>query len=141
MRGGRFFCSSVSTNLMNRRPCRTVHCGAEAQSQFVDKKILKENPELEIYKHYDSARQPEVYSYKAEYEASVRTVDAALGDFFGFLHRHPWFDEALIIITGDHRDSFERGYLYHGEELYDKLKLGTTGDSLSWAKQRRECRG
>jgi arylsulfatase A-like enzyme len=85
------------------------------RSQFVDKR----NTELEIYKHYDSALQPEVDSYKAEYEASVRTVDAALGDFFGFLRRQPWFDEALIIITGDHGDSFERGYLYHGEELYE----------------------
>ena len=49
-------------------------------SQFVDKR----STEPEIYKHYDSALQPEVDSYKAEYEASVRTVDAALGGFFEF---------------------------------------------------------
>jgi arylsulfatase A-like enzyme len=84
-------------------------------SQFVDKR----NTEPEIYKHYDSALQPEVDLYKAEYEASVRAVDAALGGFLSFLRRQSWFDEAMIIITGDHGDSFERGYFYHGEELYE----------------------
>ena len=82
-------------------------------SQLVEKKKF----ELEPYKHYDRSLQPEVDSYKAEYEASVRAVDAGLGRFFDDLRRQPWFDDSLVILTADHGDSFERGYLYHGAEL------------------------
>lgn len=84
-------------------------------SQLVEKKKF----ELEPYKHYDRSLQPEVDSYKAEYDASVRAVDAGLGQFFDNLRRQPWFDDSLVILTADHGDSFERGYLYHGAELYE----------------------
>ena len=84
-------------------------------SQMVEKKKF----ELEPYKHYDRSLQPEVDSYKAEYEASVRAVDAGLGKFFDDLRRQSWFDDSLVILTADHGDSFERGYLYHGAELYE----------------------
>lgn len=83
--------------------------------QLVEKKKF----ELVPYQHYDRALQPEVDSYKAEYEASVRAVDAGLGRFFDELRRQPWFDDSLVILTADHGDSFERGYLYHGAELYE----------------------
>jgi arylsulfatase A-like enzyme len=83
--------------------------------QLVEKKKF----ELEPYNHYAHSLQPEVDSYKAEYEASVRAVDAGLGQFFDELRSQPWFDDSLVILTADHGDSFERGYLYHGAELYE----------------------
>ena len=49
----------------------------------------------------------------------MRAVDAGLGQFFDDLRRQPWFDDSLVILTADHGDSFERGYLYHGPELYE----------------------
>ena len=81
--------------------------------------IGQKKAELELYNHYDGSLQPEVDSHKAEYEASVRAVDAGLGRFFDDLRRQPWFDDSLVILTADHGDSFERGYLYHGAELYE----------------------
>jgi arylsulfatase A-like enzyme len=81
--------------------------------------VYKKKNEPGIYTHYDDALQPEVDSYKADYESSVRDVDLALGNFFSFLRRQPWFDDSLVILTADHGESFERGYLYHGEELYE----------------------
>jgi arylsulfatase A-like enzyme len=84
-------------------------------SQIVEKKEF----ELEPYKRYDPSLQPEVDSYKAEYEAAVRVVDKGLGQFFDDLRRQSWFDDSLVILTADHGDSFERGYLYHGAELYE----------------------
>ena len=81
--------------------------------------IGQKKAELELYNHYDGSLQPEVDLHKAEYEASVRAVDAGLGRFFDDLRRQPWFDDSLVILTADHGDSFERGYLYHGAELYE----------------------
>ena len=81
--------------------------------------VGKKKFELVPYQHYDRALQPEVDAYKAGYEATVRAVDAGLGQFFDDLRRQPWFDDSLVILTADHGDSFERGYLYHGAELYE----------------------
>jgi len=75
--------------------------------------------DLEPYRHYDSSLQPEVDAYRAEYIDSVRGVDAGLGQFLDDLKRQPWFARSLVILTGDHGDSFKRGYLYHGAELYE----------------------
>ena len=72
-----------------------------------------------FYAQYDSSLQPEVDGYRAEYEASVRDVDSGLGKFFGFLQRHSWLESSLVIFTADHGESFERGYLGHGEELHE----------------------
>jgi len=84
-------------------------------SEWFDQKKTHVRP----YSHYDSALQPEVELFKTEYRSSVRAVDTALGQFFDNLRRQPWFDASMVILTGDHGDSFERGYLYHGEELYE----------------------
>ncbi|MGE5220415.1 MAG: sulfatase [Chloroflexota bacterium] len=72
-----------------------------------------------FYAHYDRRLQPLVNAYKRRYEASVRVVDKELGAFFDFLEGQSWFGNSLIIFTGDHGESFERGYLGHGEELYE----------------------
>jgi arylsulfatase A-like enzyme len=74
---------------------------------------------MRFYSHYDSDVQSTVDGLKKLYEASVHRVDAELEKFFSFLASKPWFRNTLIIVTADHGESFERGYLNHGEELYE----------------------
>lgn len=74
---------------------------------------------LEFYSHYPDVFQTVVDAYKTQYDASIRTVDVALGKFFASLKEQSWFDNAVIIFTADHGESFERGYFYHGEALYE----------------------
>jgi hypothetical protein len=100
------------------------------RSQFVDKR----NTELEIYKHYDSALQPEVDSYKAEYEASGAHRRRGAGRLLRFSSPATLVRRGANNYHRDHGDSFERGYLYHGEELYENSTWVSTGDSLSWQK-------
>lgn len=76
-------------------------------------------PRLEFYAHYAAVFQPLVDAYRVAYEASVRRVDAGLEKLFADLKQNAWFDNSLIIFTADHGESFERGYFYHGEELYE----------------------
>jgi arylsulfatase A-like enzyme len=88
-------------------------------SRLISELVGSRKNGVEPYKHYDIARQPEVDAYRAEYLDSVRGVDAGLGQFLDDLRRQAWFDRSLVILTGDHGDSFKRGYLYHGAELYE----------------------
>jgi len=75
--------------------------------------------ELKLYAPYPPSAQPLVDQYRVEYEESIRQVDAALGEFLKWLENQSWFSKSLLIVTGDHGESFERGYLNHGEELYE----------------------
>jgi arylsulfatase A-like enzyme len=88
-------------------------------SRFLKQIWTRDQSKMEFYGHYDPALQPVVDGYKAEYGSLVRAVDTELGRLFSFLHRQSWFDNSLVIITADHGESFERGYLNHGEELYE----------------------
>jgi arylsulfatase A-like enzyme len=71
------------------------------------------------YTQYNQAFQPTVDGYREAYEASVRRVDSELGKFLAFLANRSLLDGSLLVVTGDHGESFERGYLGHGEELYE----------------------
>jgi arylsulfatase A-like enzyme len=72
-----------------------------------------------FYAYYDAASQPVVDGYRRDYELAVRAVDAELGNFLRFLEDSLRMDGTLLVITADHGESFERGYLGHGEELYE----------------------
>ena len=88
-------------------------------SRLISKLAGSGKNDLEPYGRYDSSRQSEVDAYRAEYHVSVRGLDAGIGQFLDELRRQPWFDRSLVILTGDHGESFKRGYLYHGAELYE----------------------
>lgn len=74
---------------------------------------------VRYYARYGRAGQPAVDVYRTEYEAKVRNIDSALGQFFGFLEKRSLWENSLVVFTRDHGESFERGYLGHGEELYE----------------------
>jgi arylsulfatase A-like enzyme len=75
--------------------------------------------ELKTFAAYSPESQPMVDNYKRQYEAAVQRVDSALGELIGWLEAKAWFSNSLLIVTGDHGESFERGYMNHGEELYE----------------------
>lgn len=59
----------------------------------------------------------------AAYDAEIRSMDAALGDFFDALRRLGLYDRSMIIVTSDHGEEFgERGYVgWHSHTLFDEL--------------------
>lgn len=60
--------------------------------------------------------------YIGRYDEGVAANDAALGDFLDFLVKQGLYEDALIIITADHGESFGHGYGQHGgPELYEDL--------------------
>jgi arylsulfatase A-like enzyme len=63
--------------------------------------------------------QPGVDFYRDQYEESVSYLDAQLGEFLQSLASPPASENVAVIFTGDHGESFERGYMNHGEELYE----------------------
>lgn len=71
------------------------------------------------YSHYDPKYQPVVDAYRVQYEKEVQRLDDELGKFWRFLREQSMAEESLLIVTADHGESFERGYMYHGEELYE----------------------
>lgn len=71
------------------------------------------------YARYDPDAQPEVDSYRDEYDESVRYLDEALGKFLGEIDRALGRKKVVIAITADHGESFERGYMNHGADLFE----------------------
>ena len=59
----------------------------------------------------------------AAYDAEIRSMDAAIGQFFAFLRQRDLYDRSLIILTSDHGEEFgERGKVgWHSHTLFDEL--------------------
>lgn len=95
-------------------PPDTHTIGAEGKLSGIEAK-----EPVRFYARYEPVQQPLVDLYKSQYEESVRMVDGELGALFRFLESRSWFGNSLVIVTGDHGESFEHGYLGHGEELYE----------------------
>ena len=59
---------------------------------------------------------------RALYEAEVRGLDAAIGDLFHGLEAQGFLDDALIVVTSDHGESFlEHGTTVHGKNYYPEV--------------------
>ncbi len=59
---------------------------------------------------------------RARYAGAVDRVDGALGAFFGGLRSAGRYDDALVIVTGDHGlELGDHGGAWDGETLYDEL--------------------
>ncbi|MGE5302444.1 MAG: sulfatase [Alphaproteobacteria bacterium] len=71
------------------------------------------------YSRYGIELQPAVDAYRDQYEESISFLDAELGRFLGDIERLQWANSLLVILTGDHGESFERGFMNHGEDLYE----------------------
>jgi len=62
---------------------------------------------------------------KERYDDAIRYLDQQIGQLFDVLRREGIYDEALIIVTSDHGESFgERGRLSHGNSVYqDQIRV------------------
>jgi arylsulfatase A-like enzyme len=63
---------------------------------------------------YDLARQATVDKVRLRYQETILGADESLGVFLDDLERQGLLDRALVVITSDHGESFERGVLRHG---------------------------
>ncbi len=71
---------------------------------------------------YAAAQQPLVDKHRLRYRESLIAADAWLGDFLDQLERQGRLKNAIMVITADHGESFEKGYLGHaGAPLHQPL--------------------
>lgn len=63
---------------------------------------------------YDLKRQSTVDKNRLRYQETIRGADESLGRFLQELERQGRLERALLIVTSDHGESFERGVLRHG---------------------------
>ena len=78
---------------------------------------------VHLYDPHDPYEPPARYfqKYKGRpYDGEIAYADTALGNFLGFVKRHSWYKNALIVVVGDHGESLgEHGEDTHGIFLYD----------------------
>ncbi|OHB37972.1 MAG: hypothetical protein A3C38_06090 [Planctomycetes bacterium RIFCSPHIGHO2_02_FULL_50_42] len=70
---------------------------------------------------YEESEQPYVDKMRARYDEFILYVDACFHSFLETLKEKGLYDNSLIIVSSDHGESFEKGYLYHGQspQLYE----------------------
>jgi arylsulfatase A-like enzyme len=69
--------------------------------------------------YYPPSSQLTVDGYRAHYEESIRFLDYQLERFLVGLERKGLSRNLLLLFVSDHGESFGRGYLGHGDELYE----------------------
>jgi arylsulfatase A-like enzyme len=71
---------------------------------------------------YAEVDQANVDKHRLRYQESIMAADADLGAFLDTLERKGRLSNTLIVITADHGESFERGFLGHaGPMLHEAL--------------------
>ena len=80
----------------------------------VNKKISSD-----YYSRYKPELQPFVDAHRDHYEEAIEYLDFEIAKFVNRLKESRKTSNSLLIITGDHGESFERGFLNHGEDLYE----------------------
>jgi arylsulfatase A-like enzyme len=66
---------------------------------------------------YPTELQPLIDKHRLRYGESIIGADEALGRFLDELERQGRLDRALVVITSDHGESFERGFMGHAGDL------------------------
>ncbi len=71
---------------------------------------------------YAASQQGLVDKHRLRYREAIMGADEALGHFLDELQSQGKLDRALVIVTSDHGESFERGYIGHaGEWLHEAV--------------------
>ncbi len=71
------------------------------------------------YGRYQPDLQSFVDAHRDHYDEAIEYLDSELAKFATALRQNSKTDNTLLIITADHGESFERGFLNHGEDLYE----------------------
>jgi len=78
---------------------------------------------VHLYDPHDPYEPPPPYSqiYKDHlYDGEIAYADSALGNFLRYLKLHKWYENAIIVVVGDHGEGLgEHGEDTHGIFLYD----------------------
>jgi choline-sulfatase len=78
---------------------------------------------VHLYDPHDPYEPPLPYSqiYKDRpYDGEIAYADSALGNFVAYLKAHAWYENAIVIVVGDHGEGLgEHGEDTHGIFLYD----------------------
>lgn len=83
------------------------------------KSLLPDNIE------YPAGQQALVDKHRLRYRESLLAADAALGAQLDRLEASGWLSKAIVVISTDHGESFEKGYLGHaGARLHDAVMHG-----------------
>ncbi|WP_457445544.1 sulfatase family protein [Roseateles sp. P5_E4] len=71
---------------------------------------------------YNPPQQALIDKHRLRYREAIMGADEALGRFLDELDRRGKLDGALVIVTSDHGESFERGYIGHaGQWLHEAV--------------------
>ena len=63
----------------------------------------------------------EIAKIKNKYKNSVYYVDTLFGKFIAAIKKKGWYDDSIIIVTGDHGEEFfEHGHLAHSSTLFNE---------------------
>jgi choline-sulfatase len=78
---------------------------------------------VHLYDPHDPYEPPPPYSQTYQgrlYDGEIAYADSALGNFVAFLKQHGWYENALVIVVGDHGEGLgEHHENTHGIFLYD----------------------
>ncbi len=78
---------------------------------------------VHLYDPHDPYEPPLPYSqiYKDHlYDGEIAYADSALGNFVAYLKAHDWYENAIVVVVGDHGEGLgEHGEDTHGVFLYD----------------------
>ena len=101
------------------------HDPYDAPPPFKNKYAPDDKPEKRskvsafYYQRYPAELQPLVDEERDHYDESIEYLDSEIGKLVNALQQDQTSQNTLLILTGDHGESFERGFLSHGEDLYE----------------------
>ncbi len=81
--------------------------------------IMFSNQRISQY-YPDEDVQPIVDTLRARYDEFIRFADKQFEDFISELQKKDIFENTVIIISADHGESFEHGFVGHGGPLYEE---------------------
>ena len=78
---------------------------------------------VHLYDPHDPYEPPAPYSTEYQdnlYDGEIAYADSALANFIAYLKKHGWYENSLVIVTGDHGEGLgEHREETHGIFLYD----------------------
>jgi arylsulfatase len=97
------------------------HVPYYADRQYRRHFIGDPEPALDWYEREDPPRSRVRYLINT-YDAEIRQVDTAFGEFLTTVRERGWFDDAWIIVVSDHGEEFyEHDHYGHGNGLWENL--------------------
>jgi arylsulfatase A-like enzyme len=83
--------------------------------------------------------QEELNSGRRQYDCYVRYADSDFGRLLDQMEQNGILDEAIVLVTSDHGEQFERGNLFHGgDTLYEPLLHVPLLISVPGQRERRD---